>query len=55
MKSHLSIMFTCLQAKTGHQKEFEVALQRLRGKDVDISEEAAEIQVLALYSNLHSL
>ncbi|KAK3415694.1 hypothetical protein EUGRSUZ_H01565 [Eucalyptus grandis] len=31
-------------AKTGHEKEFEAALQKLRGKDADISEEAAEIQ-----------
>ncbi|KAF3642929.1 Sugar transporter ERD6-like 16 [Capsicum annuum] len=31
-------------AKIGHQKEFEIALRRLRGKDADISEEAAEIQ-----------
>ncbi|XP_052188066.1 sugar transporter ERD6-like 7 isoform X2 [Diospyros lotus] len=31
-------------AKVGHQKDFEVALQKLRGKDADISEEAAEIQ-----------
>nr|XP_028945053.1 sugar transporter ERD6-like 7 isoform X4 [Malus domestica] len=31
-------------AKTGHQKDFEVALQKLRGKDADISHEAAEIQ-----------
>ncbi|KAK1369932.1 MFS domain-containing protein [Heracleum sosnowskyi] len=31
-------------AKTGNQKQFEAALQRLRGKDFDISEEAAEIQ-----------
>ncbi|XP_059295580.1 sugar transporter ERD6-like 7 [Lycium ferocissimum] len=31
-------------AKIGHQKEFELALRRLRGKDADISEEAAEIQ-----------
>uniref|UniRef100_A0A166HDA6 Major facilitator superfamily (MFS) profile domain-containing protein n=1 Tax=Daucus carota subsp. sativus TaxID=79200 RepID=A0A166HDA6_DAUCS len=31
-------------AKTGNQKQFEVALQRLRGKHFDISEEAAEIQ-----------
>ncbi|TQD86489.1 hypothetical protein C1H46_027978 [Malus baccata] len=35
-------------AKTGHQKDFEVALQKLRGKDADISHEAAEIQVLYL-------
>ncbi|ONH93707.1 hypothetical protein PRUPE_8G248500 [Prunus persica] len=31
-------------AKTGRQKDFEVALQKLRGKDADISHEAAEIQ-----------
>lgn len=31
-------------AKTGREKEFEAALQRLRGKDADISLEAAEIQ-----------
>ncbi|XP_041022589.1 sugar transporter ERD6-like 7 [Juglans microcarpa x Juglans regia] len=31
-------------AKTGQEKEFEAALQKLRGKDVDISQEAAEIQ-----------
>ncbi|KAJ0054399.1 hypothetical protein Pint_01109 [Pistacia integerrima] len=31
-------------AKTGKGKEFEVALQKLRGKDADISEEASEIQ-----------
>ncbi|KAG5587595.1 hypothetical protein H5410_048029 [Solanum commersonii] len=31
-------------AKIGHQKEFELALHKLRGKDADISEEAAEIK-----------
>ena len=35
-----------LQAKVGHQKEFEAALHRLRGEDADITSEAAEIQVL---------
>ncbi|KAG6731980.1 hypothetical protein I3842_01G154100 [Carya illinoinensis] len=30
-------------AKVGHEKEFEVALQRLRGKDADITCEASEI------------
>ena len=35
-----------LQAKVGHEKEFQVALQRLRGKDADITNEATEIQVL---------
>ncbi|KAK7336708.1 hypothetical protein VNO77_17254 [Canavalia gladiata] len=31
-------------AKRGRQKDFEIALQILRGKDADISEEAEEIQ-----------
>ncbi|XP_042516689.1 sugar transporter ERD6-like 7 [Macadamia integrifolia] len=31
-------------AKMGHRKEFEAALQKLRGKDADISQEEAEIQ-----------
>lgn len=31
-------------AKTGREKEFESALQKLRGKDADISQEATEIQ-----------
>ena len=35
----------CLQAKIGREKEFEAALQRLRGKNVNISEEAADIKV----------
>ncbi|XP_035548661.1 sugar transporter ERD6-like 7 [Juglans regia] len=30
--------------KKGREKEFEAALQKLRGKDVDISQEAVEIQ-----------
>ncbi|KAI6695663.1 hypothetical protein NL676_023373 [Syzygium grande] len=33
-------------AKTGHEKDFKAALQKLRGKDADISGEAAEIQVI---------
>ena len=35
----------CLQAKIGQEKEFEAALQCLRGKNVNISEEAADIKV----------
>ncbi|MCL7048604.1 hypothetical protein MKW94_030000 [Papaver nudicaule] len=31
-------------AKVGRQKEFETALQRLRGRDADVSHESAEIQ-----------
>ncbi|KAL6214770.1 hypothetical protein ACLB2K_014202 [Fragaria x ananassa] len=32
-------------AKTGNQKDFEDALQKLRGRDADISKEAEEIQI----------
>ncbi|KAI6693154.1 hypothetical protein NL676_020864 [Syzygium grande] len=32
-------------AKVGRKKEFQLALQTLRGKDTDVSREAAEIQV----------
>ena len=35
-----------LQAKVGREKEFQVALRKLRGKDADITFEAAEIKVL---------
>lgn len=38
-----------MQAKTGKQKEFEASLQKLRGKDADISGEAAEIKVHILH------
>ncbi|CAL5357542.1 unnamed protein product [Camellia sinensis] len=34
-----------MQAKVGQRKEFEAALQKLRGKDADTSQEAAEIQI----------
>ncbi|KAJ6808871.1 sugar transporter ERD6-like 16 [Iris pallida] len=40
-------------AKVGSQKEFQIALQLLRGKDADISKEAAEIQEYV--ENLQSL
>ncbi|XP_071723819.1 LOW QUALITY PROTEIN: sugar transporter ERD6-like 16 [Rutidosis leptorrhynchoides] len=40
-------------AKVGHEKEFQVALQILRGKDSDVSREAAEIQ--ASIESLQSL
>lgn len=36
----------------GRQKEFEASLQKLRGKDANISHEAAEIQVLISNSQL---
>lgn len=35
----------CFQAKIGHEKEFQISPQRLRGKHADISDEMAEIQV----------
>jgi SP family sugar porter-like MFS transporter len=35
-----------LQAKIGKEAEFEAALQRLRGKNADISQEAADIRVI---------
>ena len=34
-----------LQANVGREKDFLVALRRLRGKDADITREAAEIEV----------
>ncbi|GER24790.1 major facilitator superfamily protein [Striga asiatica] len=43
-------------AKQGKQKEFEASLRRLRGKNADISAEAAEIQLISfLYSNKFGL
>ncbi|KAJ0791223.1 putative major facilitator, sugar transporter, MFS transporter superfamily [Helianthus annuus] len=33
-----------MQAKIGKQAEFDFALRKLRGTDVDVSEEAAEIK-----------
>jgi hypothetical protein len=40
-----------LQAKIGREIECEATLQRLRGKNADISQEAAEIRVI---SSLHT-
>jgi hypothetical protein len=34
-----------LQANVGREKEFHASLQKLRGEDTDISEEAIEIKV----------
>ncbi|KAH1258244.1 Sugar transporter ERD6-like 7 [Glycine max] len=41
----VSVSFTIGNAKRGRQKDFVAALQILRGKDADISEEAEEIQI----------
>lgn len=38
----------------GREKDFEDALQKLRGEDADISEEAEEIQVTTLFILLSS-
>lgn len=37
--------FWTSQAKVGLEKEFELSLRRLRGKDANVSAEAAEIKV----------
>lgn len=42
-------MKTLFQVMVGRQREFEATLERLRGKDADISCEASEI--LVSYSN----
>ena len=34
-----------LQANVGGEKEFHTSLQKLRGEDADVSEEAIEIKV----------
>jgi hypothetical protein len=39
------IITSSLQATIGKEKELEAALQRLRGTNVDISQEAADIIV----------
>lgn len=37
-----------LQANVGREKDFEATLQRLRGSEADVSDEAAEIRVMLL-------
>lgn len=34
-----------MQVKIGKEKDLEATLRRLRGKDADVSQEAAEIRV----------
>lgn len=43
------MMLNMNQAKERRQKEFETALKELRGEDADVSQEAAEIQVVLPY------
>lgn len=40
------------QGKWGREKECRASLQRLRGDDADISEEANTIKVLQLFTHL---
>lgn len=47
-------MYSAIQAKVDRKKEFNASLQRLRGKDADISNEATEIQVLTSTITIHS-
>jgi len=42
-----------LQANIGREKAFHASLQKFRGKDYDISEEAAEIKVIYSQHNFH--
>jgi len=45
--THIYIMkMAWLQAKRGREEEFQTALQKLRGKEADIYQEATEIKVL---------
>jgi hypothetical protein len=43
------------QAKMGKEPELEAALQRLRGKNADISQEAADIKVTFRFRVLMSV
>lgn len=45
-------MIIIFKAKVGREKEFQLALRKLRGKDVDISHEAIEIMVHSKLSQL---
>ena len=44
--THTHNEMALLQAKRGREEEFQTALQKLRGKEADISQEATEIKVL---------
>ena len=46
---------TSLQAKIGKEKELEAALQHLRGKNMDISQEATYIRVTFQLHNFMTL
>jgi hypothetical protein len=44
-----------LQANVGREKEFHASLQKLRGEDADVSEEAIEIKVGFFLNRLYML
>ena len=48
MPQHSQDQCKYLQAKIGKEREFEAALQRLRGENADISQEAYDIKVTYL-------
>lgn len=48
MPQHSQDQCKFLQAKIGKEREFEAALQRLRGQNADTSHEASEIKVTHL-------
>lgn len=45
MNSHIIDIYICLQAKIGRQTDLEAVLQRLRGNNACVSQEAADIMV----------
>lgn len=44
----------CVQAKRGRIEEFEAVLQFLRGKNADISKEAADIIVIYMHARANT-
>jgi len=48
MHQHSQDQCKFLQAKIGKEREFEAALQRLKGQNADTSHEASEIKVTRL-------
>ncbi len=46
--SEMRLNVLVFQAKVGREGEFQAALQKLRGKDTDVTREAEEIQVVFL-------
>lgn len=53
MYAHM-IKCHCVQAKRGRIEEFEAVLQFLRGKNADISKEAADIIVIYMHARANT-